>query len=214
MNMKKSNAQIFREIESEIQNYEKGIIDSLMTEEEKKATHVYTYKFDREEEKYVIEEWDIDEIAIYYEPYVGNCPKINKRASERDIKSIQKYFSDIKEADKEIRFFIIKRHKLGKSLYSTNLDDLRNGNEYTFTKEALMPLIEHKNKEWVEYYKPREGYTPCAYCHKQVPNDKIIKREILTIGYDQRLHKQVLVTLTKDFCSGQCAFNEQCANEG
>ena len=64
-NMKKSNAQIFREIESEIQNYEKSIIDSLMTKEEKNAIHLYTYKFDREEEKYVTEEWDIVNVNIY-----------------------------------------------------------------------------------------------------------------------------------------------------
>lgn len=212
--MKKSNAQIFREIESEIQNYEKNIIDSLMTKEEKNAIHLYTYKFDREEEKYVTEEWDIVNVNIYYRPNVGYCPKINKRASECDIRSIQKYFSDIKEASKEISFSILRKEKLGKSIAYVSLDKLRNGDEYAFTEEALIPLIERKTKEYVEIYKPREGYTPCAYCHKQVPNDKIIKRKILTTGYDHILHKQVLITLTKDFCSDQCAFNEQCANEG
>lgn len=58
----------------------------------------------------------------------------------------------------------------------------------------------------------REGCTPCAYCGKQVPNDKLVKHRIIFQGLEngkRKIKEQVM-----NFCSGECAMNEQCSREG
>lgn len=58
----------------------------------------------------------------------------------------------------------------------------------------------------------RSGFTPCAYCGKQVPNDKLVKHRIIFQGLEngkRKIKEQVM-----NFCSGECAMNEQCSREG
>lgn len=64
----------------------------------------------------------------------------------------------------------------------------------------------------LDLYAPREGCTPCAYCGKQVPNDKLVKHRIIFQGLEngkRKIKEQVM-----NFCSGECAMNEQCSREG
>lgn len=214
--MKKNKTQIFRNIESEIKNYEDSIINSLLTEDEKKATKLYTYKFDRKEEKYVPEEWVITKIEVIFGHIKDRPirPKINKRASEKDIILLRNYFSWIKNNNKDIFFYIERCYSSGKILSGVGLSSIKEVGDYAFTVEALEPIMEKKTKRWIELYKPREGYTACAYCGKQVPIEKVVKHKIIGRGWDERRHKQVVTEQIMEFCSGECAFNEQCAREG
>lgn len=47
---------------------------------------------------------------------------------------------------------------------------------------------------------------------KQVPNDKLVKHRIIFQGLVNG--KRKLKELVMNFCSGECAMNEQCSREG
>lgn len=87
-----------------------------------------------------------------------------------------------------------------------------------FNEADLKTLADERR----ELYAPREGFSPCTYCRKQVPTESMVEHTI--IGRDRKQvwnswkgkyeSKACLVTLRMKFCSGVCAGNEQMSREG
>lgn len=119
--------------------------------------------------------------------------------------------SCIKRADREIYYRTEWDGKYGKCSHSVKLSEIDNKN-VSFKKDPLLKEYEIRKKRYLDLYAPREGCTPCAYCGKQVPNDKLVKHRIIFQGLvngKRKLKEQVM-----NFCSGECAMNEQCSREG
>lgn len=168
--------------------------------------------FDKNKDKYVPVRWDIENIKISF-GFFRCQPTINKRATDKDILAIKEYFGEIKKCKMFLVYYV--KRKDSYSVTSRIIRDIDIDNKkYSFTENGLDDEIERKNKEYEEVYKPREGYTACAYCRKQVPNDKLIKKAIIGRGWDRIRHKQIVTREVLSFCSGECAFNEQCSREG
>ena len=73
-----------------------------------------------------------------------------------------------------------------------------------WTAEALEPEIERRRA----LYAPRDGHKPCNYCQKQTPEGDLVSA---TIYYRERGGSR---TKVGQYCSGQCAGNDQCGHEG
>lgn len=82
--------------------------------------------------------------------------------------------------------------------------------------------LEERAKELKELFAPREGYTPCKYCGKQVQTENMIESTIIGRGRKQvwsswkgRYESKACVTKEQyKFCSKQCAAYEQMSREG
>lgn len=163
---------------------------------------------------YDVEEWDITNIEV--SPKLNgrllHIPCINKRASRKDLDDILEFENKIKGKDATFSVVIlIERREDGSGTWYSSVDyerDIIIHHDCAFSPEALQPEIQRRTEEWEKYYKPRDGYTACAYCGKQTPNDKIVWATIYGRWFG---------TLTEQklpFCSKDCASNEQCAREG
>lgn len=205
--MTESKTSIFRKIENEIKEYEESLINFFANHENKT---IYELSFDKD--KYISVKWDIQKISVFY-GHNKNQPKINKRATDKDIKLIKEYFEEIKNTKCVIIYHVKNKDKYGVNSRGISHYDIDN-KKYSFTENGLDDEIARKNKEYEEVYKPREGYTACAYCRKQVPNDRLIKKTIIGRGWDRIQQKQVVTREVLSFCSSECAFNEQCSREG
>lgn len=205
--MKKTQTQQFLELEQKLDNY---ILSK--TEEFKNKTVIYKRDWLTGKKSNGAEPWDIDEIhfSIHKNPHTER-PHINKRASSEHINQLQEYFDELKQYG-EIFFCTSKKDTIGKWSSGVWLSDIDN-DYYAFSPDDLKDAIERHNKIYEDKYAPREGYVHCDYCHKQVPIDKVVKS---TIFYRGRDNYGIMRSLKREgtFCSGQCAFNEQCACEG
>ena len=132
-------------------------------------------------------------------------PHIEKRADRKKVEQMKAYLDAIKAHADAFTLYINCKNRQN---YLTYFDYERHFKEKqiaAFSMEELQPKVDALQKEYDEKYAPREGYTPCAYCGKQTPNDKLVKRDIYTYGG---------VPVTKYFCSAECAINEQMAYGG
>lgn len=82
--------------------------------------------------------------------------------------------------------------------------------------------LEAESNRRRELFAPREGYSPCAYCRRQVPNESLVKHRIIGRGrkpvwnsWKNKWEDKACIT-EQDlmFCSGTCAAHEQMSREG
>lgn len=176
-----------------------------------------------------IEVWKVDKIELTlpqeYRSRFWERPQIGKRAQRKDVEKITAYFSFIQKIrDKfELSYFISCKHERGVTLSSVRYSDLtKEDGEYTCYYDKAEAECQRRMERYETYYKPREGYTACTYCQKQVPNNRVVYKTIIGIGlkrvYDSLhgrwINKKVVTTQRLPFCSGECAYNEQCSREG
>lgn len=144
--------------------------------------------------------------GIIFEPYPP------QKVTSRTLAELQEYFDTIQKLIPEI---LIKY----KDVY------VRTCGSYTYDEHlfAFDPSeLEEKSKELKEKYAPREGYKPCAYCGKQVPESEMIQAKIIGRGrktvwnsWKKRYDDKAVVTEDYfKFCSPDCAANEQMGREG
>lgn len=211
--MGKSLTLLFRECEKRIEAFleeKRREIAPDIPEGAEKLYRIGTSK----QHIYDAEEWDIYDIGVLVK-FNGRpllVPRINKRASHKDLDGILEFENKIKGKDISFRVLITiskNTEKVGKWYSSADYErDFIANHNCAFSLEALQPEIQHRIEEWEKYYKPKDGYTACAYCGKQTPNDKIVWATI---------YGRWCGTLTEQklpFCSKDCASNEQCAREG
>lgn len=133
-------------------------------------------------------------------------PKINARASQQDIEKMQKFIDYLNSPSWEIRYLYeekASRYNRGGSLRDDEIDNRK----YALSPEGFEQYNKEKKEEYDRYYAPRPGYTPCARCHRQVPDNKVIWSTIYGGSCRGMMTKMA-------FCSGECAGQEQMANEG
>lgn len=195
----------FRMLESEIREYKASVIGDYA--QVKALYELYVTK----DHKYFAKKWDVAKVGVIFDGHFQ--PSIKKRASEQDLLALSNYFDAIKGKVGEIIFICEIIDNIGHHSVGVTLDSV-DDKYWSFTEEGLSAEIERKNREYEEFYKPREGYTACSYCRKQVPNDKIVMRTIIGRAWDNRSGKQVVTSVSLPFCSDKCAYNEQCAREG
>lgn len=204
---KKANITIYREIMEQIEAYEAGILKDAP-----KADVIYQIT---EADKDVnIRECKVTLVSVSFTENgyrVWNNQDIKKRCTKKDIDKLLEFFDRIKKADREIYYRTEWDGKYGKCSHSVKLSEIDNKN-VSFKKDHLLKEYEIRKKRYLDLYAPREGCTPCAYCGKQVPNDKLVKHRIILQGLEngkRKIKEQVM-----NFCSGECAMNEQCSREG
>ena len=153
--------------------------------------------------------WDVEKLS-FKASYVTQ-PRINKRATKKNLEEIKEYFDLLKEKG-ELYFYLVKVEKNCKTLSGVCLNKI-DDDLYSFDEKLLSPALEAAQKRYDELYAPREGCIPCDYCRKQVPIDKVVKHKLIYRGRNQ-YGKAVVLERIGNYCSGECAFNDQCAHEG
>lgn len=139
-------------------------------------------------------------------------PYSNKYPTRLQVEDFEKYVKSIETADYKIH--VLYQTDLG----SGNLEYSKFSDNWAFHVSEL----EEKAKENKEKYAPREGYSPCRHCGKQVPTDNLIEETIIGRGRKQvwnswkgRYDSKAYVTKEPlKFCSKQCAAHEQMSREG
>lgn len=126
----------------------------------------------------------------------GGKPIVKIRATQKAVASMEKYL----EAIRASRFFQ-KTYKMRNCttdevcLYCFGqFDDTTWSRSY----DVLASLKVKLDEEYEKYYKPREGYRPCAHCSKQFPIDKLHSSEIRHNGRWVKM----------EFCSTECSSAE------
>lgn len=144
-----------------------------------------------------------------YPPYYDK----KKRPSKSLIIAYFEYVENIKTA-KKVAYINYRDNGSGAFKYN----DLITEPHFTFNESDL----KEESERLKSIYGPKDNHTPCGYCGKQTPNDKIINSTIIGRGrkeiwnsWKRRYENKAVVTHEPmKFCSGTCAGNEQMSREG
>lgn len=204
--MRKTNIDKLKEIYTKIDEYNKNIIDTHLSDEIKNKKYIYS--IEPTKNGYTSKEWEIEKISVSYDNGSEDIfsPMIKgKNITKNDVINFENYYNNIQLATPNISFYIKHIYNNGNS-ESLSIAELSkiNGKDFAFNKEDLTEEIERKNKIYEEIYKSRDGYTACSYCGKQTPNEKIVNKIIYMNKSKIKL----------PFCSDYCAYCMQCASEG
>ena len=218
--IKQSKTELFWWWEEQIADYKAAVLDSLQTEESRNANVIYELQVFAKIPKIV--KWEVQKKVVLFEDVYDIEPTIKKIATASKVRELTDYFEKLKASTKKEVFYYVRMLEgtvnVSRGIRLSDID----GKNYAFSAEALEEEAKAKKKEYEEKYQPREGYTPCKYCGKQVPNDKLVRRTI--IGRSLRMvfnawkgrfeNKAVVTKEECVFCSGACACNEQMSREG
>lgn len=168
-----------------------------------------------------IEEKIIKYYGIWYKDETGRklwAPSYDKKPTGKDLEYLNIYFEKIHNCNKVIsvhyKYMIGASYVHGAYKYSEIIES----EIMSFDKNDLIEIA-NKNKE---IYGAKEGYSPCAYCGKQVKNELLISSKIIGRGrkdvwnsWKKRYESKACVTENYlKFCSGECAGNRQMSREG
>ena len=201
-------------ITEEFRKYEAdadSILSQILSDKKKslpeKTDHVYTIEASRPPK---VRTWTVKDFSLICKPndnkQIPIRPKINKRADAKKLETMKKYLEAVKAHANDFRLYVDCKDldKKTSILFDYNRDFLENRTA-SFSMEEMQPQIDRLQEEYDAMYAPREGYSPCAYCKKQTPDDQLIYRDIyLYRGGPARMA----------FCSYECAVYEQMAHEG
>ncbi len=219
---KKTNTELFHELEDEIKKYDNNILKNY-------PQYKILYSCNTHLSGIPVNEWEVTSISVSY--IDGNnmtifYPKIKDkfRYSKKDIEILQDYFDKIKKAKYEIWYYLYSKQKYvdlkGEISYGTCKCGIKytqiNNKDYSPNKQDCLNYkyqFENEQRELKKkYYEYKKGYAPCDYCMKQVPTDKLIHRTIISRARIQGIMK--VVSQEMNFCSGACAYYMQCSLEG
>lgn len=204
--MKETKTSIYRKLETDVNEYKKSLIGDYTVENYNKL-----YETVIKNGIYSIDTWDVYRIYLLFNNSYKSQPSINKRASDIDIIKLSEYFDEIKHSYHEIVFMMRQRDNIGTTLRSVKLKEI-DDKKYSFSKDLLSSTLPSLQAAYDELYKPRDGYTACAYCGKQTKNEEVYMAPIMK---RERMYGVLMSTrIVLPFCSKQCALNEQYANEG
>jgi len=150
-----------------------------------------------------IVEYNINKILVRGKKELYNNTKNIKTT---DIERIKEYLLTFDTDDKTI--FIDYSAPLNSDFFTINgrykLDEIFENERMSLNKEDLFQI----QKELAEKYAAREGYSPCKYCGKQTPNDKLIEGEIFCRRFRMSVKEK------HKYCSGTCIGYDQMSQEG
>lgn len=190
----------FRNLEAEADKYLESILEEKTKNFPSDTSHVYSLSSKVCPE---VKKWEVKKMLISPIYPIPLRPRIQKRANRKDVENMAKYLEALRKNPQLLLLFIYC--KIGS--YSTSFvyeRDFIEKKDAAFSIEELQPEIDRRNEIYLANYAPRPGYTPCRFCNKQIPNDKIIMRHVFGRNFDATL----------PFCSNDCAISFQCGLEG
>lgn len=215
---KKTITEQFREAENELNRFLEQAKKALMPNISNGDGTIYRLR------KVVGEEPTLTEYklscvhALYPNPTKDGIfmrkPWINKRATQKDLDAIKiyvEYLKDMYATDKMSLMLILSPMDgsdiLMRVRYPSEFCNNSLNNMYFLNKSEAMEEYNRYSAEYREIYMDRDGYIPCSYCRKQIPEDKVIMREILVKDGWGKLKK-----VRMPFCSEECAMKESISN--
>lgn len=205
--MPKSNKEKVNSIKKQIDEFKTKLINEY--EEVKNIKFIYQLAYpytDNEIQKMKVSGIDIVFSKDFYNNFHEPAEKQRYRAS--DVAEWKDWFEHMKVSDYDLQFECIYSSDYGLDNACltecfVNYKELCKG-EYFFSDEIA---AKEKGSELHEIYGHKEGYTPCTHCFKQIPDDRIIWKDIIMIK------NQKVVRIREPFCSEKCAADEQSAVE-
>lgn len=144
-----------------------------------------------------------------------NEPRVWDKVTREDLKKLREFIDDFENLNKEIGCCYTEDHGTYKCSGAEGYYKVIEDKRMSFNESDLMEI----QKQLHEKYAPRDGYKPCAYCGKQVPEDDLVSHQIIfqnsrpdpcsRSGYRKFVDKK-----TNLYCSGECAGYDQMAHEG
>lgn len=167
-----------------------------------------------------LEEWIITDVSIIQKNtrngyiFMPHSKKITKKFIE-SVEAYIEMYENLPLDTFDVFFSIERSDKYGKT--SSGLRYVV-GSGFTDKNVSLDPKdfdekIKADKEEYEKYYKPREGCVACERCGKQVPIENVVKYKLIYQSWDSRYGRRV-VNRIGQFCSGDCALNEQMSLEG
>ena len=134
----------------------------------------------------------------HYPPYF-----FGKRPSKEKVNEMKNYIQHYPSMEKQV--IIAHSYMSGtyKSSGGTAYGNLETDKTIALTADELSPLLEERK----EKYAPREGYVPCTYCRKQVPEKDAVEYTVIARQYTN-MRKTAL------YCCIDCGAHDQMAHEG
>ena len=202
-----SNKEKINSIRKQIDEFKAKLINEY--EEAKNIKFIYQLVHpytDNEIQKMKVSGIDIVFSKDFYNNFHEPAEKQRYRAS--DVAEWKDWFEHMKVSDYDLQFECIYSTDYGLDNACltecfVNYKELCKG-EYFFSDEIA---AKEKGSELHEIYGHKEGYTPCTHCFKQIPDDRIIWKDIIMIK------NQKVVRIREPFCSEKCAADEQSAVE-
>ncbi len=184
--MRKTNQQKWAELNEILEDKKEIIIDELFPD--KKPTSVFTAYWNG------IVQNEITHFMVRgsKEPHVYSGQKI----TGKDVEALKLYLDKFDSDSKQIFIYYGGVKYVG----AYKLADIDIKKHRSFNREDLIEI----HKELEEKYAPKDGYKPCQYCGKQVPENTLIKGTVIYRGGSKVGY----------YCSGECAGNDQMAHEG
>jgi hypothetical protein len=137
------------------------------------------------------------------------------KITNKDLEKLEWFISNFDNIEKIIYFHY--KHKL--PTYSITgaetLNSIEKDKRLSFNKEELIDIQSELN----EKFAPREGYTPCSYCRKQVPTSELVSYTIIFQNskpdmFSRSGYRKFVDKKTNKYCSRQCGLHDQMAHEG
>lgn len=191
----------FRKYEAEADSILSQILSDKKKSLSEKTDHVYTIEASRPPK---VRTWVVKGFSLICWPndskQIPIRPKISKRADAKKLEAMKIYLDAVKAHVNDFRLYVDCKDLDKKAYISFDYDrDFLENRTASFSMEEMQPQIDRLQEVYEAMYAPREGYSPCAYCGRQTPNDKLIERGIWING----------TLVYKSFCSLECASNEQ-----
>lgn len=162
--MRMTNQQKWDKAQLVLDAQKSAYID-LYFEGEEKPTAVFRAETNK------IVKIDIGKITVW----CSKEPRCFKKPSNNDLLLLYEFIADFSKADKEIMLHYIEICPTYTCRGAFRMSEIKNNERLSFVREALIPV----QKELFEKYAPREGYKPCAYCGKQVPENTLVPYKII-----------------------------------
>jgi hypothetical protein len=148
----------------------------------------------------------IHRISVYSHgvPYISG----NQRITRKHLELINAAIDNFSTSTHKIRI----GYYTGPDTYGgyaiSDLDHLALSKTLSFDRDSLISVCEDLR----ERYAPRDGYKPCSYCNKQVPEAELITGVIISqeVGGSGRC----VTRREKRYCSHACNRYDQMAHEG
>ena len=158
-----------------------------------------------------IEEIEIDHIGVSSR----NEPYYYKKPTKEDIKLLLDFINNFDTQEKEIFVYYTKKSGTSTCSGAYKYSEVIENKRLSFNRDELIPVQQELN----EKYAPREGYKPCAYCGRQVPENTMVSHKIIFQSsrpdpFSKTGYKRFVDEKVNKYCSNQCGGNDQMAHEG
>lgn len=214
----KTITEQFRETENELNRFLEQARKALMPDLSNGDATIYRLRKVVGEEP-TLTEYKLSYVHILYpnptkDGIFMRKPWINKRATQKDLDGIKTYTGYLKDmyAAGKMSLMLILSPMDGSDIlmrvrYPSEFCNNSMNNMYFLNKSEAAEEYNRYLTEYREIYMDREGYIPCSYCRKQIPEDEVIMEEILVKDGWGNLKK-----VRMPFCSEECAINESISN--